>query len=99
MPSVCSDPTDPLDVGTEPTWSYGVDDNVSFRNVILTDPGADITYFVEQTENLAVGSWVDSGWNLVSTNATGDEDFDEVLHRIDGSDKDNFFIRLRITQP
>ena len=92
------DPTDPADVGTEPTFSYGTDHQARFRNVILTDPTADIAYFVEQTDNLAIGAWTNSGWNLVSTNATGDAAFDEVLHRISG-DQENLFIRLRITQP
>ncbi len=93
------DPTNSLDIGTEPMFSYGADTNVTFSHVILTDPSADITYTVEQVDGLSLGTWTNSGWNLISTNATADSDFDEVQYRVWGGDKDKLFIRLRITQP
>lgn len=76
---------------------FGADNLVSFYNVILTDPEADITYNVEHTTNLVDSPWSNSGWNLIATNTTDDVDFDQLEHRFDGSVKDQIFFRLRIT--
>ena len=66
---------------------------------MLTAADSGISYVVEQSDNLLTSNWTNSGWSAVSTNVTVDPDFDEFVHELDGSAKNQLFIRLRITQP
>ena len=91
------DPTNPGDIGAVPTIVYGAGGTVTHSHVVLADAN-DVAYLVEQTTDLVLGTWTNSGWSGISTNVSGGE-FDEVEHSVLGGDKDKLFIRVQVTQP
>jgi hypothetical protein len=92
-------PTDDTDTGAPVEISYTRSNTVNFSHVQLTDPDANVTYIVEQREDLLSGDWATAGVSTANTNTTADPDFDELEHQIDSSAIDQLFLRLRITQP
>lgn len=92
-------PTNGIDDCLTPVFVYGTDDTVSFTHSELTDPERGITYIVENNTDLINGTWTNSGWSLVSTNASEASGFEDIDHQFNAAGSSRQFFRLRITKP
>ncbi len=92
-------PTNGTDDCIQSVFVYGPSDIVSFTHSELTDPERGITYIVENSTDLVDGTWTNSGWSLVSTNASETSGFEDISHQFNGAGSSSQFFRLRITKP
>jgi len=85
------DPTDPADKGQTSTTFDGTD-LVYVHAQHSSDPN--LTYWLETTDDLVLGSWTNIGYSVIATNVTG-ETYDHVTNTVPTT-ADQTFIRLRI---
>ncbi|RKX40657.1 MAG: hypothetical protein DRP64_12345, partial [Verrucomicrobia bacterium] len=91
------DPTDPLDQGIAPTYRLTEDAGTDWLTYVYPQRSAysGLTYYLELTDDLVVGGWVNSGYEEQGT-GTIDSDFDAVTNRVSTEIEDEQFIRLII---
>ena len=91
------DPTNAANQGTSPEFgivNVGGTNWFGYLYPQLADPDSGLSYFLETSTDLAIGTWVNAGYTVAGTNVTGGE-LDFVTNVTDTVDSQKF-IRLII---
>lgn len=88
------DPTNSADTGYAPTFGIAAG---GFEYVHVQRRDATLVYYLELTDDLVSGAWINGGYAVVSTTGL-DADFDVVTNAVPDLGKTNQFIRLMIEQ-
>jgi len=94
------DPTNALDQGISPTTALGEGGGTNWLEYVYPKQSyslSDLTYYVEVNDDLIVGTWTNTGYEVLGTGMIND-DFDAVTNRISTDSKDKQFLRLIVEQ-